>query len=320
MRVQNASSLKFFSHCEHVMHSKLNFRELRSIVWIRNFTLMLLAWLSISSSSILVVGSGESPLVCAFWRLSLSLPLIFPLMLLKEGNQIKELKLKPFLVSVAAGAFLAFHFLTWMTSLFIISIALSTTLVVIYPLISALIESIIARTSVSKIGIFGLSVSFIGVIIALGPTGFSGKSFYGSLLALIGAFFESGYFVLGRILRQNMGIFTYASIAYSSASFFLFIFSILTGSLILPLKLNSWIYLLGLAIIPMIGGHTVMNYLLEYMPAHIVTSVALGEPAGASLMASFIFLQIPKPAVVLGMFFTIAGEYLLLRDYTRRFR
>lgn len=39
----------------------------------------------------------------------------------------------------------------------------------------------------------------------------------------------------------------------------------------------------------MLGGHTLMNYLLKYVKTSTVTAVALGEPIGAGILAYMIF-------------------------------
>jgi drug/metabolite transporter (DMT)-like permease len=41
----------------------------------------------------------------------------------------------------------------------------------------------------------------------------------------------------------------------------------------------------------MIGGHTLINYLLRYVKTSVATSIALGEPVGASLLAYLLLQQ-----------------------------
>ncbi len=279
-----------------------------------HYLLIGVAWASISSSAILVVGSGESAIKCAFWRLTLSLPVIYGLSVITGGWR-KPINRRVFLASFTAGFFLALHFLTWMESLFIISIPLSTTLVVTYPLISALVESLMKEGTVKKQGILGLSVSFIGVLITLSPTVSSSKDLFGASLALIGAGLAAGYFLLGKYSRESLNVFEYASITYSTASATLLLYSLVVSASLIPGKPVGWVFMTALALIPMLGGHTVMNYLIKFMPAHVVSSIALGEPAGASLLASLIFNQFPEPAVIVGMALTVVGEYILIRAY-----
>jgi drug/metabolite transporter (DMT)-like permease len=49
----------------------------------------------------------------------------------------------------------------------------------------------------------------------------------------------------------------------------------------------------------MIGGHTLINYILKDIKASVATSIALAEPIGASLLASlFLNQQLDWPKIV----------------------
>ncbi len=279
--------------------------------------LMVVAWFSISASSILVIKSGEPAPVCAFWRLFLS-----SIMLAVLGAATSRLRSprldKSFALSVLSGVFLAAHFLSWMTSLFMVSVALSTTLVVTYPAISAVIEHFIKGVKVSVKEVAELTMALAGVVAALTPAFLGGgSSLLGAGLAIAGAFFAAAYFSVGRFLREGGTELTnYAVVTYGSASVTLLLYSLTTNTDILPGNADSWPYLLALATVPMIGGHTVMNYLLKHLPTHVVTSVALGEPAGASLLAALLIAQIPKLTVLAGMGLTVAGIWLVTSSST----
>ena len=71
----------------------------------------------------------------------------------------------------------------------------------------------------------------------------------------------------------------------------------------------------GLAIGPMLIGHTGMNWALKYLPAYVVNLTVLGEPVGATLLGALIpsIRQIPTintlvgGAIVLGGVLVAAG-------------
>ncbi len=282
-------------------------------------TSLAVIWVSISVSSILVLLSGESAWVCAFWRLTLSLPLLALSALITRTPLNARLSPRNTVASVTAGALLALHFVTWMESLHLISVALSTTLVVTYPAISALIGHAIMHVKVRREEVIGLLIALGGVIAALynGLIGSNvGPSWpLGSALAIIGAFAAAGYFSLGGHLRSSgMNLAQYTLLAYGSAAAWLLLASTLAGVHLIPTRPEAWPYLLALAAIPMMGGHTLMNYLLKRMPAHVVTSIALGEPAGASILAAAILGQVPSANVVVGMTLTMFGVWLVIRS------
>jgi len=278
-----------------------------------DYLLLPVIWVSISVSSILVLLSHESAWVCAFWRLLLSLPMLAALSAAAGGLRgFGGLRLREALAAVAAGAFLALHFTTWMESLHLISVALSTTLVVTYPAISAAIEKLVRRYPLSVREAAGLLAALAGVVTAAyGAWGAARPE--GVALALVGAFAAACYFSIGRSLRSSgMGLTQYALLAYGSAAAWLILASAAFKAQLMPSRPSSWPYLLALAAVPMLGGHTLMNYLLKKLPTHVVTSVALGEPAGASVLAAVILGQVPRLNVVAGMAVTVVGVWLVV--------
>lgn len=237
--------------------------------------LLAVIWVSISVSSILVLLSGESAWVCAFWRLTLSLPILALTALITRTPLNARLSPRNAIASVMAGAFLALHFVTWMESLHLISVALSTTLVVTYPAISALIGHAVMHVKVRRGEVLGLLIALGGAVVALynGLVGSGVRPSWplGSALAVIGAFAAAGYFSLGRYLRSSgMSLIQYALLAYGSAAAWLLLASTIARVGTMPTKPGSWPYLLALAAVPMMGGHTLMNYLLKKMPFHVL--------------------------------------------------
>ena len=62
---------------------------------------------------------------------------------------------------------------------------------------------------------------------------------------------------------------------------------------------------LALALVPTLGGHGLVNLSLRRLPAPTVGLFLLGEPVGASLLAYFVFREVPGP-------WTLAGGVLVL--------
>ena len=65
----------------------------------------------------------------------------------------------------------------------------------------------------------------------------------------------------------------------------------------------------GLALGPMMLGHTGMNWALRYLPAYTVNLTVLGEPVGATALAAVLpgIAEIPSPATLAGGAIVLAG-------------
>lgn len=290
--------------------------------YLTDLALMMIAWVSISSASVLVILSGTTALVCAFWRVFVSSVLILFYKVLAEPTRLSRTHLvspSTYLRPVVAGVLLGLHFLTWMESLFLVPVALSTTVVATYPLINAFFEGVTHKT-LRRVEILGLALAFTGVIIVTRPQLSNETGVLGVFLAFIGSLCVAGYFYLGRHSRKaGVSLTNYAIVAYASASLTLLVYALVTKSTLLPASTTSWIYVFLLAVIPMLGGHTVINYLLKRMKSYVVTSVAFGEPPGATLLATLILGQQIQAETVGGMALALVGVlttvYGSLRDF-----
>lgn len=279
--------------------------------------LLLVAWLSVSSASVLVVLSRSSALVCAFWRLVFATLLVAVYVLVVSGDVKLRFKMsRELLLSAISGVFLAAHFLTWMESLFYIPVSLSTTIVVTYPLLAMLYEAILGISKPTKEEIVGAVIAFSGVVIAVRPY-LADKAFYGSLLALLGALTGAAYFTLGRLMRKGgVSLTGYTLVCYGTSSLVLLAYSFISNQQILPAEQGSWVYLVLLGLIPMLGGHTVINYLMKYMKSYVATVIGFAEAPGATILASLVLSQKIEMYVAVGMIVTLSGAlYTLTSPY-----
>lgn len=280
-----------------------------------DYILFIVAMLSIGSASILVRLSNASAIACAFWRLFFSVPIIF---LIAVINSVKLFHSYIFLglkYAILSGVALALHFVMWMDSLFKIPISISTTIVVAYPIHLLLLEAMIFREMPSKKEVAGIAIAFIGIGIFFSHAyidvelNLEGvlKSFIASILAAI-------YFYIGRIARRSLDIYSYTIPTYIIGALTVLLYNyIFTKDNILYYIPSSLIWLLLLAIIPMIGGHTVMNYLLKHYKSSIVTSIALAEPAIATLLAIPILSEVPRINHVIAIIITLFGIFITLK-------
>ena len=65
-----------------------------------------------------------------------------------------------------------------------------------------------------------------------------------------------------------------------------------------------------LALIPTLLGHTLYNYILKFVKAHLVGMTILGEPVGASILAFLIFKEIPPDTIYLGGILIFIGIWI----------
>lgn len=271
---------------------------------------LLLALLGISSAAPLARLASVDGVTAAVWRLSIGTTVT---LLLLAARRQRIPGLSESAKATISGLFLATHLALWLESLRHMSVASSTGIVVSYPVITALYE--ILRGEVKRPGrvLFGVVLGFLGVLVLSTP--WAGATLYGALLSFFAAVMASAYFIFGRHLRvSGLTTLQYTLVAYGSATLALVALSLVFSIAIWSPPRESIPYLVMLGLVPMLLGHSMLNYALAFYPASVVTVVALLEPYGASLLAWLVLGEEPKALTVLGMVLSVSGAWITVRN------
>ncbi|WP_448569378.1 DMT family transporter [Thermus sp.] len=276
---------------------------------------LLLGILAISFGSILVrlalAASGEKSL--AFSLVMSAGRMGFAALLLLPGfrSPIRARKGIPF--ALAAGAALALHFAFWITSLSYTSVAASTALVTTNPVWVTLLGWLFFGEKPSALTLLGVGVALLGgLLIGLGDAEGGGTNpLLGDLLALLGAVAASLYFLLGReAQRRGLSLLEYVRLAYTTAFLILFPLPYLFGGGYGGYPGEVYLYILLMALLPQLVGHTSFNWATRHIPPVLVTLAVLFEPVGASLLAFLLFGEVPGLKVLLGALVLLLGVAL----------
>lgn len=266
--------------------------------------------LAISTGSILVrYAQGEAPsLVVAAWRMMLAALFLLPPALLTRRDELRRLNSADLRFAFLSGIMLAIHFATWITSLEYTSVAVSTVLVTTSPLWVALAAPIFLGERISRPVKIGIGLAMAGsVIISLNSIGGGSDPLLGSILALLGALSAAAYLLVGRKLRAHVSLLTYITIVYSIAGLLLTVVALLAGHDLFGYSPRTFLFFLLLALFPQLLGHSSFNWALGFLPVAYVTVAVISEPIGASILALFLFGEIPTAVTLLGSTFIIAG-------------
>jgi drug/metabolite transporter (DMT)-like permease len=278
---------------------------------------LVLALVGISFAAPLIRLSAAHPVTIALWRMAFALVMVGA-MLLGTGTwrQWRTLSRRDVLVAAGAGVMLALHFWSWNASVGLTTIAASTTIVNLMPAFVAAASARWLGEVPSRRQVAGIGVAMLGAFTIAAPdlvgavrggAGGGGAALLGDLLALLGAATAALYYVAGRRLRATLDLWAYVGIVYGACF-------VALAAIALAMRLPVWsqpprelALFLGLAVGPMMLGHTGMNYALRYLPAYVVNLTVLGEPVGATLLA----IVIPGIGEVPGPWTLVGGAILL---------
>jgi len=263
--------------------------------------IVLLAVLATSFSSILIRLSDAAPVVIAAWRMGLAAMMTLPLAVRAQRREPTPTKPQR-LTIVGAGVFLALHFAAWNSSLTLTSVAHATVLVSLHPLIVLITEIVSPSRRVPARKIAAIVVAVAGTAVLASGGSISGRepTAVGDGLAVLGAIAVSGYMVLGARVRRTIGTAQYTVRVYAVAAGILTIWAGIGGMRIAPLPPMEFAIFAALALVCTLLGHSLFNWAFRYLPASDVSVSILLEPLFASIMALFLFDELPGIRTIIG--------------------
>lgn len=287
--------------------------------------------LAVSTGSIFVrYAQVHAPsIVIAAYRLGLATLFLAPVALVRHRAGLASIKGRDRWLAIGSGIFLALHFATWITSLEYTTVVSSVVLVSTAPLWVALLSPVTLKEPLTKLILTGMGLAFVGVVV-IGISDvcslsdgnlmcpsinqfIRGQAFFGDLLALIGAWMAAGYLLVGRKLRGGIGLIPYIFVVYGIAAAVLILFMIGSGQSATGYPIQTYIWLILLALVPQLLGHSSFNWALGYLSAALVSITLLGEPIGSAILAYILLDETPTLLKIIGAILILAGIFIASR-------
>lgn len=266
--------------------------------------------ISVSFASIFIKECADVPsIVLSMYRLDFAA--IFMIIInIVNRSKIFPLTKDEFLWGSIGGIFLALHFFFWIASLKYTSIASSVVLLSTNPFFVVLI-SLFFKDKISKNIILAMIFSFIGtIIITFSDGNLFGKridhiALFGDFLALMGALMVSIYFLVGAHLRKTVSTSRYVTIVYTASAVFISLLVPFFNVNIVHYSAKDFYFILLLAIVPQLIGHSAFNWVLKYLKSSAVAVTTLGEIVGTSILAYLVFHQLIDFYQFIGICFVV---------------
>jgi drug/metabolite transporter (DMT)-like permease len=286
----------------------------------RGFDLLVLALgiAAVSSAAVLIREADAPALVIAAYRLGLaSLPLLLFAGL--RRTRVLPSDRASLVLTVLSGVFLALHFAVWVASVKQTSIVTSVVLVTTTPLFIGLAGGPLLGERPGRSIWLALGIAALGTgLMVAEDLDAGGDTLRGDVFALLGAVFVTGYMIAGRrVLSSGGGWLPYITISYSTSAVVLLAGAIASGGALTGYSGNTYLMLVGLAVVPQLIGHTAFNRSLGHLPAIVVALAVLGEPVGATVLAAVFLDEQPTLLQLLGGLVVLSGVVLGVRGDVR---
>ena len=289
------------------------------------YVLLPLAVISFALSPILVRLTGDVPgMAIAVWRTLFSVLLLLPFAWRRAREEIRQFSWRDRIFVLLAGVFLGLHFIAWIESLFYTTVASASVLVTTSPIFLVLFGFLFLGERLSKGVVLAIVVAVGGSVLisltgdATGSQALNPRPVLGNGLALFASLLASAYLLVGRVVRRGISWPAYVLPLYGVAAL-----TTLAAALLMEVQLWGfepvfYLLCLAMAIFPQLIGHGTFNYALAYLPAALVSLLALLEPVGASIMAYFLFNEVPTSIAMIGMAVVLAALAVIVLLRRRR--
>ena len=269
--------------------------------------------IAVSFSAILVRFSEAPSSVIAFYRMLFSCLILLPFFLKSSIGEIKRINKRNWILCIAAGTFLAFHFILWFESLQFTSVANSTVLVTMQPIFAFLGTYFLFKERVSFGGVISIIVAITGsALIGASDFGHKDGALLGDMLALMACGLATAYFLIGQMVRKKIRLTVYTFIVYGVSTLVLLVYVWVSNLELLSYPKEEWYIFILLAIIPTLLGHSLFNWAIEWVSTTKISMAILFEPVGAAILAYYFFKEGISVFQLFGSALVLAGLSLFI--------
>ncbi len=308
----------------------------------RAYGAILIALIVLSFAAVIIrlaQEEGMSSLMIAGLRLSGAAVILTPLVLYRYRSELRRLTRLEIGLAATAGIFLAIHMTFMALSLEYTSVLVAQVAVNTGPLWVAVLEMTFLKARLGRIVWIGLLIAVLGsLVVGIGGVlldssdensvdqaalvetqaaadqtpEFGTKPVLGTVIGIIGAVFVGVYFTVGRKARATVPLIPYVWMVYGFGGVTGILIALFTGTPLTGYSINAYGYVLLLALLPQLVGHSMYNYAMGFLPATLVTISGQAISITAALFAFIMFAEVPSIFDVIGSIIIAGGVTLAI--------
>ncbi|MFJ8063581.1 DMT family transporter [Psychrobacillus sp. NPDC096426] len=280
---------------------------------------LIISIVAISFAAIFVKWSTAPATILSMYRMILASLLLVPVVWFKR-EEFQKIAKKEWFLLFFAGLFLALHFALWFGSLKLTTVASSTIILALQPIV-ALIGGVFLykeRTTTAALTTMGIAV--IGaVMVGWGDFGLSRNAIIGDILSFLSVIAVVGYLLIGQNAVKKVSHWIYSFCVFGFAAIALIVYNFITNVEMGGYDAKEWGIFVLLAIVPTIS-HVINNWLLNYVNATTISMSILGEPVGATILAAIFLGERLVGWQIVGGLLVLLGVFMFLTQQMSRYK
>ena len=213
--------------------------------------------------------------------------------------------------AMLAGVFFGLHFATWCWALQHTTIANAMLFIGLQPLLAPFIARPLLGERLDRWEKLACLLACLGMVWILGrQLNCSREQLPGSMMTLGSALLCACYFVLTRKYRAQQHALLFSLPLYATAAAVQFVAGMVVDGGIYLGNNTTRLALVGLILLPTVGGHTLAIYLLKHVKSQLMTLSVPTQFILGTTAAVFLFKEQPSPWFIGGAIVVLAGVIL----------
>lgn len=279
----------------------------------RSFLLLLLGVFACSTAAVMIKASTTHPFVLSAVRLLLASALLTPLFY-REWRRHRDALPPGWLRRTAPPALLlAAHFISWAYGARMTLTAQASLIVNLAPVALPFFLLWLMKERINGREVAGTVLALAGVLLLSARDAFtSGGDPAGNLMCFGSMLLFAWYLALGRVNRDVPSLWLYVVPVYWQAAAVCSLAALPWAGTLEAGSAREWALLAGLAVVPTIFGHSLLNLSMRVLRGQLVSLCNVGQFVFAGLMAWTLFGETPAPLFYGSAALVVAGVALVV--------
>jgi len=282
---------------------------------------MLLFGVFCCSTAVIFIKSGsvDSVLLAAL-RLLIASVILSPLFI-RDWRRTPGVTLtRCFRHSLVPGTLLSIHFISWIAASRMTPAANASLIVNLVPVALPPMLFLLLRERLNRRELFGTILALAGMGLLTGADFQMNREYFlGDMLCLGSMLFFALYLAWARRHKEPGGLWVYVVPLYTVAG--IVTLAILPVAMMLgiadPFKActtNDWLMVAGLAVVPTVFGHSILNIAMKRMRGQLVSIVNMSQFVFAAILAYFLLHEMPDPAFLPASVLVVLGAVTAVKN------
>jgi drug/metabolite transporter (DMT)-like permease len=278
-----------------------------------HIVLLLTGILACSFAVILIKISAVPAFLLAAYRLVLAALILTPWFVRDLRRHRAAYSARSLGAAVLPGIFLGLHFITWNIGARMTPAANATLFINLSPAATPLLLYFIAHETITRREMAGTAIALLGaLLLSFHDFSVSAQSFRGDMMCVASALLYALYFALGRRNRRQPTLLLYVVPLYCVAGVFSFLAALGAANPVTSVTWRDGACILGLALIPTVIGHSLINNSLRFVRGQIVSVVSQSQIVMGALLAFLLLDEVPPLALYPAALLVVVGAALAL--------